>query len=113
MSETTTQTNVEEIAKLLETIPHKNVRKPLFLMFAEFLGYASPIVHWAEEACKNPALPKFKQDVINMDASVIFEQMKKEMGVEYIQECWVNLYPILFKEYDAQLEQIEIDSLPF
>lgn len=112
MSETTTQTNVDEIAQLLETMPHENVRKPLFLMFAEFLGYASPIVHWAEEACKNPALPKFKRNVIDMDASVIFEKMKKEMGIPYIQECWVNLYPILFQEYDQQLAKME-DDLPF
>ena len=112
MAETTTVT-MEEVAQMLETMPHVNIKKPIFLLFAEFLGFASPLVNWAEEICKNPNVPSFKRKIVEMDASVIFDKMKDEFGLDYIKECWVNLYPIILEEYNQSLEKIDADSLPF
>ena len=113
MADNTVTATKEDVAKMLETMPHVNIKKPIFLIFAEFLGYASPVVHWAEEICKNPNIPKFKRHIVDMDAVVIFEKMKQEFGLEYIKECWVNLYPVILEEYDTALKEIDADDLPF
>jgi hypothetical protein len=110
---TTAVATQQELEMMLEPIPSVK-RKPVFLLFAEFLGYATPLIEWAEDICKKDHVEDFKQKLIDVDASVIFNKMKDEFGLEYIKEAWKDLYPPILEEYDSALiAKNNLDELPF
>lgn len=115
---------VKETATATATISAENnvinfdttiVRSPLFLLFAEFIGYASPLVEWAEKICENKTVPKSIEKAIMVDAVVIFEKMKKELSSSNIAELWDSYYSTItiFKDYDNNLIEKEKEDLPF
>ena len=91
------------------------VRSPLFLLFAEFIGYTSPLVEWAEKLCERKTVPKSIEKAIMVDAVVIFEKMKKELSICNIAELWESYYSTItiFKDYDNYLAEKEKEELPF
>lgn len=110
---TTAVDTQQELEIMLDPIPTSK-RKPVFLLFAEFLGYATPLIEWAEDICKKNNVDEFKHKLIDMDASVIFSKMKEDFGIEYIKEAWEDLYPPILEEYDSALiAKTNVDDLPF
>lgn len=109
MTENNTQTTV--VAETTEKVKVEN--KALFLVFAEFLGYVSPLVEWAEEKCKtrSKTFEAYKQKAIDMDAVRVFKKMENELGIGVIRKWWKDYYNTLLKEYDETVK--EDDGFPF
>lgn len=96
----------------METTPMK-VHPALFLLFAEFLGYVSPFIEWAEKACTK-GIEDYQKKILKMDSFTIFERMKKEFDVKTIKEHWDSLHDVAIKKYETKLKDIEaIENLPF
>lgn len=90
----------------------KVIKNPVFLLFAEFLGYTSPIVEWAEEMCKGKKLDKFKTKFIDIEAKCIFNKILEEnITKEDLRGWYDEMYELIFEKYDKGL-QIS-DDLPF
>ena len=100
---TTTTTTVETKTET-NTI---TVNKALFLLFAEFLGYASPLIDWAEEICDGKDVEDYKRKIIEVDANFIFNKMQKEYSLEDIRSWYDEFYPLILKEYEDN-EKIKV-----
>lgn len=88
------------------------IKNPIFLLFAEFLGYTSPIVEWAEELCKGKNISDFKIKFINTEAQGIFNQMIKDnLTKEDLRGWYDELRELIFEKYEEGLKLI--DNLPF
>lgn len=85
------------------------VNKALFLLFAEFLGYASPLIDWAEEICDGKEVEDYKRKIIEVDANFIFNKMQKEYSLEDIRSWYDEFYPLILKEYEEKMK----NTLPF
>lgn len=96
----------------MESIP-MDIRLPLFVVFAEFLGYVSPIISWAEQICLGKRIPPYQRKIVDIDALSIFNKMRDELKVEEIKHWWMEFYPLILAEYDEKLSQSEKDDLPF
>lgn len=101
-----TSTTVENTTTEIKI--EKTINAPLFLLFAEFLGYTSPIVDWAEKVCKGEKVPEYQKNIIKVDAQGIFNQMLKEnLTKEDLRGWFDELYDLLLKKY------VSNDDLPF
>lgn len=96
----------------MENIPSE-IRLPLFVVFAEFLGYVSPIISWAEQICLGKAIPSYQRHIVDIDAMSIFKKMQVDYKIDEIKYWWSEFYPIILAEYDARLADSEKDDLPF
>lgn len=87
------------------------VEAPLFILFAEYLGYVSIFNKMAEDWCDGKVPDKHVQKVLIVEAKCILRQMKKDYSIEDIREFYSLYYPLLFEEYDEKLHKlIEIDE---
>lgn len=105
MSETTTKTTeatATELAEMLKDVPQE-VLPPLFLIFAEFLGYVSPLMEWVDKSVEKKLEP-FQRNILIMDSKVIFERMKSEFDIPTIKEYWDMLYPAVLIKYDEKIK---------
>lgn len=91
----------------------KEVRSIIFLLFAEFLGYESPLIGWAEQICSGKTANGFVERILNMEAMTIFNAMKKEYTIEEIRTWYDKFYPLVLENYDEKLEEMEKSDLPF
>lgn len=81
----------------------KLINNALFILFAEFLGYASPLIDWAEDICDCKDVPDFKKKIINLEADLIFSDMKTEYTIDEIKKWYNEFYPIILKDYDEKM----------
>lgn len=98
-NETTTQTIVCE----------KVINEALFIAFAEFLGYESPLISWAEDVCLGKPLESFKQKILKVDAISIFNKMQEKYTIDEIKEWWEQYYPLILEDYEKNINS----ALPF
>ena len=93
-----TITTVENITT--ETKVEKTIEASLFLLFAEFLGYTSPVVEWAEKVCKHEKVPEYQKKFIKIDAHGVFNKMLSEdITKEDLRGWYDELYDLLLKRY--------------
>ena len=83
-----------------------SVEAPLFILFAEFLGYVSPLNKAAEDWCSGKVPDTCVQKVLIVEAKSILRQMKKDYSVEEIREFYEMYYPVIFEEYDDNLKKM-------
>lgn len=88
-------------------------RKALFVVFAELLGYDSPLIEWAERWCKKGDLEPFMKRAVEIDADNIFKKMQGDFDIPKIHSWWESFYDILLGEYDHSLELQEKGEFPF
>ena len=82
------------------------VEAPLFILFAEYLGYVSIFNKMAEEWCDGKVPDMHIQKIIILEAQCILRQMKKDYGLEDIREFYMMYYPLIFQEYDEKLAKL-------
>ena len=87
------------------------VNKILFVLFAEFIGYESPFVTWAEDICEGVVTEDFKKKLIERDAEYIFKKMCEEYTTEEIRNWYGEFYDVILKEYDEKLNAIELEKI--
>jgi len=86
------------------------VDAPLFIIFAEYLGYVSIFNKMAEDWCDGKVPDMHVQKVIILEAKCIFRQMKKDYTIEEIREFYTMYYPLILEEYaDNLLKLVEKD----
>lgn len=113
-----TKTNVTTVIETVtdkekEVVKTIKARSPLFLVFAEFMGYASPLLDWASIMCEGKTIESFKEKAIEIDALNIFNKMQKEFSLEDIKEMWESYYEVILQDSDEKLEKAEKEKLPF
>ena len=107
MTETKTEIKVAtktEIQQSNEDVV--KVEAPLFILFAEYLGYVSIFNKYAEDWCDGKVPDIHIQKVIIVEANCILRQMKKDYTIEEIREYYSMYYPIIFQEYDENLAKL-------
>ena len=82
------------------------VEAPLFILFAEYLGYVSIFNKFAEDWCDGKVPDECIQKIIIIEAKSIFRQMKEDYEIEDIRDFYSMYYPILFEEYDDKLKKL-------
>ena len=94
------------------------IQTPIFLLFAEYLGYVSKLVEMAEDWC-NPNKPmpsKAIQVLLDREARTIYDEMLCEFQEEQIHEFYKSLYTCGLDELEDDLIQKRKDNgedLPF
>ena len=80
------------------------IQTPIFILFAEFLGFVSGFVEIADNWCKlsKPMPPKYMQTLLEREARSIYDQMLEEWSEEEIHKLYVNFY-------DCGLDELELD----
>lgn len=94
------------------------IQTPVFILFAEILGYASCFLEFAENWC-NPEKPMPKPYIktfLEREARIIYDDMLKTYSEEDIHNLYLNFYPtgLDFLDEDLNLKRKKFnDDLPF
>ena len=89
----------------MEDITFKNLPIPVAILFAEYLGYVSNIIEWAEEWCKDEKFPEWKKKVLTVDASNIFMEAKKHFSEEEMLTVFNAIYDGILKPYIVEFNK--------
>lgn len=120
--ETSTATAVEE--KKTDTTPKEkgyegdlqhlmgegkyNISAPLFLMFAEYLGYVGKVLKWVDQWCVAKKKPEdYQVKFIEVEAVVAFNECKKKYTEKKMRELYDSLYEVILFLYDENLKSME------
>ena len=112
MNETKTETtskwggNFEDFKEVLGNHEENTIPTPIFIIFAEYLGYISQFNKKAEDWCDGKVPEPHVQKIMTLEANCIFRQMKKDYDLETIQYYYDAYYPLIIKEYVDKLEKI-------
>ena len=117
MAETkTTTVNTEEKEKNVEQPSSvkdfaertkRTVKAPLFIMFAEYLGFVSNVIDWAEDWCKGNQPDEYKAKIIETDAICLFNQAKKKYTDDELADWYDEFYDVILSDYDKNLKNLE------
>ena len=55
-----------------------NISAPLFLAFAEYLGYVSGVLKWVDEWCTGKKPSPYMVKFIEIEAAAVLKEVKKE-----------------------------------
>ena len=101
--ETSTATLVQEKNEPKEL----KMETPLFIIFAEYLGYVSRFIKIAEDWC-NGKIPKpYVQKAMNVEALCMYRAIKDDMTDDEVRYWYDTYYPIILAEYDEKLSQMQ------
>ena len=108
MAQETTQTVVETVSNetAQETNDTLKISVPIFILFAEHLGYVSSLKKLVEEWTKGTPPPVPYQKLLRVEALSIRQQMIKDYEVDYIKTKYNELYPIFFGELEEKMDSI-------
>lgn len=81
----------------------REISSPLFLKFAEYLGYETPLIKWVDIACEGKDLPKTIESFMKIDAKNVFDKMLKEYDIDEIVFWWDSFYPVVMAEAEFNL----------
>ena len=79
------------------------VETPVFIIFAEFLGYVSRFNKIANEWCDGKIPDEYIQKIINVEARCILHQMKKDYTIKTMRYWFNTYYPVVLKEIEDKL----------
>lgn len=91
--------NMEAIAQHTE----KTIKTPVFIIFAEYLGYVSRFNQIAIDWCEGKVPEEYVQQLLIMEAKSIFRQMKKDYTIEEIQYWYDTYQPVILCDYEEKL----------
>jgi len=85
-----------------------NISAPLFIMFAEYLGYVGKTLPWVDEWCVEGKKPEpYKVKFIEVEGVAVLREAKKKFTEKKLRELYDNLYEVILFVYDENLKQIE------
>ena len=85
----------------------RTVKAPLFIMFAEYLGFVSNVIDWAEDWCKGNQPDEYKAKIIETDAICLFNQAKKKYTDDELADWYDEFYDVILSDYDKNLKNLE------
>lgn len=81
----------------------KRLKTPVFLLFAELLGYKSELVTYAEQWCFGNLPSEQVQRIMRIDAVNIDKVMHEDYGDDELSE-WLDVYwDVVLSKYDEEL----------
>ena len=95
--------NISEVSQHQE----KTIQTPVFIIFAEYLGYVSRFNQIAIDWCDGKVPEEYIQKLLIMESKSIFRQMKKDYKIEEIQYWYDTYRPVILKDYEDKLAQLE------
>ena len=101
--------SIKDIAEYAEVVAKHKMQKvatPIFIIFAEYLGYVSQFNKMAEDWCDGKVPEAHVQKIMILEASCIFRQMKKDYDLDEIKYYYDSYYPLILKEYVDNLASI-------
>ena len=101
-SNTVTQRETGSISEISQH-QEKIIQTPVFIIFAEYLGYVSRFNQIAVDWCDGKVPENYIQDLLIMEAKSIFRQMKKDYTIEEIQYWYDTYRPVILKDYEDKL----------
>lgn len=105
-----------EQVKQIATVEHvvRAISSPLFLKFAEYLGYETPLIKWVDKICEGKDVPKSIETFLKIDAKSIFDKMQSEYTIDELVYWWDAFYPVVMAEAEFNLISKNNDgNLPF
>jgi hypothetical protein len=76
---------------------------PVFIVFAEFLGYISRFTKIANDWCDGKIPEDYIKKMLTVEAQCMLHQMKKDYTVATIR-YWFNMYhPVILKDIEEKL----------
>ena len=85
-----------------------NLSAPLFLMFAEYLGYVGKTLEWVDDWCVLCKKPEpYKVKFIEVEAVTVLKEAKKKYTEKKLRELYDSLYDVILFVYDDNLKSIE------
>ena len=114
-----TQTAVEEPKKVEENAYEGdlkdligdgkyNISAPLFLMFAEYLGYVGKTLPWVDSWCLEKKKPApYMVNFIEVEAITVLKEAKKKYTEKKLRELYDGLYEVILFIYDENLKAME------
>lgn len=85
----------------------RTVKAPVFIMFAEYLGFVSKVIDWAEDWCKGNQPDEYKTKIIETDAICLFHQAKKKYTDDELADWYNEFYDVILSDYDKNLKNLE------
>ena len=82
------------------------IAAPVFIIFAEYMGYVSQFNKKAEDWCDGKVPDVHVQKFMMVEAKCIFRQMSKDYDVDDIRYYYDSYYPLILKEYEDKLAEI-------
>lgn len=110
--ETNTQTIVEEKTTVVEVKPIE-VRNVVFILFAELLGYVSPLIKWCDKVANNETIPPHMNNIIKIEAQIIYKKMRQKYSDVELREWYDKFYPLVLEDVDEIAIKQELSDLPF
>lgn len=83
------------------------VKAPVFIMFAEYLGFVSKVIDWAEDWCNGNKPDDYKVKIIETDAICLFNQAKKKYTEDELAEWYDSFYEVILSDYDNNIKKLE------
>ena len=83
------------------------VKAPVFIMFAEYLGFVSKVIDWAEDWCNGNKPDDYKVKIIETDAICLFNQAKKKYTEDELAEWYDLFYEVTLSDYDNNIKNLE------
>jgi hypothetical protein len=85
-----------------------NISAPLFLMFAEYLGYVGKTLPWVDSWCVDKKKPEdYKVRFIEVEAVTVLREAKKKFSEQKLRELYDSLYEVILFIYDDNLKEME------
>ena len=80
------------------------ISAPLFLMFAEYLGFAGKTMEWADNLCFKKNKPEdWQMKFMQTEAKVILDEAKKKYGEEKMKQLFEELYDVILEQYENNI----------
>lgn len=84
----------------------KVIEAPVFIIFAEYLGYVSRFNKLAADWCDGEIPEPYIQKVIIVEAKSIYRQMLKDYGLDMIKYWYETYQPVIIGEYEEKLSKV-------
>lgn len=100
--------NLKDLKEFGEKLEHeeKTVLAPLFIIFAEYMGYVSQFTKKAEDWCDGKVPEVHVQKFMMLEAKCIYRQMLVDYDLDDIRYYYDSYYPLILQEYDEKLAEL-------
>ena len=105
--EITTNTTTQDLDETL------NISAPIFILFAEHLGYVSSLKKLVDDWVKGTPPDVTYQKLLTVEALSIRQRMVKDYEIDFIKAKYHELYPLFFQELEEKMEDILEDASLF
>ena len=102
--------DIENFGEILENHKESVIPTPIFIIFAEYMGYISQFNKMAEGWCDGKVPEVHVQKIMILEAKCIYRQMLKDYDINEVKYYYDSYYPLILKEYMDKLDKVLEDD---